>query len=588
LRALQHAHENGIVHRDIKPQNIMLLQDGTIKVTDFGIAQFSRNDIRPDGGQAIGSVHYISPEQASGNITDEMADIYSLGVMLYEMLTGKLPFDADNAVSVAIMQMQSQPEKPRDINPGIPEGLEEITIKAMQKDPSKRYQSAAEMLYDIDEFKRNPSIHFEYTYFVDETPTRFVEAISKVRGESEKPEEPEEEEEERERRGLPVLPILAAVAGALVLIGLIFVGIVAVMGILNPKENASTGMITVPELINETFVDQESFLKAFPELGSLNLNIVKQYSDTYPENAIISTNPRPGRRLEPGEELEIVVSRGMNMVQVPEVTAGEKAETYITRLKNAGFEVSRMPMTSDSVEKDCVVRTNPAFPESAAYGSMITVFVSNGPDEVEPQPVPNLDQMTEEAAKQVLEQAGFVLGTVTLGNHNEYQAGYIISQEPAADTLLPVGSTVNVVVASGFKDANIPLPLPQITSKISLEVFIDGRQQYTPQYSTDLQNMLPSDIIGFTKVITFGEHLPTYKVTFRIKDESMAAYQTYASYTVNGLTGEYTQDVLYPFGQSTTTPAPTTTTEVPTEPTTTEPVDVPPTGEEPVPTDVVG
>jgi len=193
LRALQHAHDKGIIHRDIKPQNIMLTSDGTIKVTDFGIAQFSRNEIRTDGERAIGSVHYISPEQASGGITDEKADIYSLGVMLYEMLTGKLPFEADNAVSVAIMQMQSTPAMPREINESIPEGLEEITMKAMQKDPSKRYQSAAEMLYDIDEFKRNPSIHFEYKYvFVDETPTRFVETIAKVR-EKEKTVETEEE-----------------------------------------------------------------------------------------------------------------------------------------------------------------------------------------------------------------------------------------------------------------------------------------------------------------------------------------------------------------------------------------------------------
>lgn len=158
--------------------------------------------------KAIGSVHYISPEQARGEITDEKADIYSVGVMLYEMLTGRLPFEADNAVSVAIMQLQSEPQMPRDINPSIPEGLEEITIKAMQKDPSKRYQSAAEMLQDIEEFKRNPSIHFEYTYFKDETPTRFVEAITKVKGEPLTKEEPGDckrmrKTRKRNARGLP-------------------------------------------------------------------------------------------------------------------------------------------------------------------------------------------------------------------------------------------------------------------------------------------------------------------------------------------------------------------------------------------------
>ena len=155
LQALQHAHEKGIVHRDVKPQNIMLLQDGTIKVTDFGIARISNGETKTITNKAIGSVHYIAPEQAKGGVTDGKADIYSVGVMLYEMLTGKLPFDADSVVSVSIMQLQNEPKPLREINENVPEGLEEITLRAMRKNPTQRYQSAKEMLEAIETFRKN-------------------------------------------------------------------------------------------------------------------------------------------------------------------------------------------------------------------------------------------------------------------------------------------------------------------------------------------------------------------------------------------------------------------------------------------------
>ena len=181
LQALQHAHEKGIVHRDVKPQNIMLLQDGTIKVTDFGIARFSNRDTRTMTDKAIGSVHYIAPEQAKGSVTDGKADIYSVGVMLYEMLTGTLPFEADSAVSVAIMQLEAEPKPLREINPELPIGLEQITLRAMRKIPVQRFASADEMLEAIDEFRKNPTVKFNYTYFEDKAPTKYVDKIETKR-----------------------------------------------------------------------------------------------------------------------------------------------------------------------------------------------------------------------------------------------------------------------------------------------------------------------------------------------------------------------------------------------------------------------
>ena len=236
LKALQHAHDKGIIHRDIKPHNIMLLSDGTIKITDFGIARFSRSNTKTITDKAIGSVHYISPEQASGAFTDARSDIYSLGVMMFEMLTGKLPFEADSLVSVAIKQIQSQPTLPRSINPDIPEGLQDIVMRAMQKDAAKRYQSAAEMLHDIDEFKKNPSIVFAYKY---EQPVqthiqqelrhnqeeqrgldREQRPMRRERPSSKKKTEADYEE----RKPLPLIPVMAGIAFAFLLAAGAFIG----------------------------------------------------------------------------------------------------------------------------------------------------------------------------------------------------------------------------------------------------------------------------------------------------------------------------------------------------------------------------
>ena len=296
LRALQHAHDKGIVHRDIKPQNIMLLQDGTIMVTDFGIARFSRSDYRTITDKAIGSVHYVSPEQARGDVTDEKTDIYSVGVLLYEMLTGRLPFEGDSAVSVAIMQLQNEPPRPREINPDIPEGLEQITLKAMQKDPARRYQSAAEMLTDIEEFKRNPSIEFQYKYFIDDAPTKFIgrEDISST---SALPADTAEDEEEEDNVRSPLMPILLGVTGAFVLV-LIVLGIIFL-----PRLFGDTGeVLECPNLLGKVY-DEVITSDEYKDFTITLSNQGQDYSAEYPAGQIMAQTPEAGRSLKGKHEI---------------------------------------------------------------------------------------------------------------------------------------------------------------------------------------------------------------------------------------------------------------------------------------------
>ncbi len=539
LRALQHAHDKGIVHRDIKPQNIMLLSDGTIKVTDFGIARLSRNELRAtvDGEKAIGSVHYISPEQARGEITDEKADLYSVGVVLYEMLTGRLPFEADNAVSVAIMQMQSEPTQPHLINEEIPEGLEQITMKAMQKDTAKRYQSAAEMLSDIDEFKRNPSIRFEYTYFVDETPTRYVDAITRVRGEGEE-DSAVEDDEPTGKTKVSTVAILAAVAAAVVLVCVAFVFLFS-----NLFGGSSKEDIVVDDFVGMNYTDE---VRSHANIENYEINLQKGYDEEYPEGYVYKQEPAAGSKIKIKGTLTLYISLGPRKQDVPSFIPGENAEEVRARLLSADFKVVEMEQYSTDHAKGTVISLSPVPGANVPYGSEVTMYVSKGEPPKEPILMPNIEKMSLTDAKARLAAAGFA-GTIKTEYVNDSIAkDTVISVSPAHSNSYQADIEITLKVSTGYRDVPISLELPDTDTPVDLQFYIDG-------FRDDALTKLYTGIIPRDKgtvEFTTGVTKDSYKVTVKISKAGENAFKDYAAYTVDGKAGTATLDALYEFNDN--------------------------------------
>ena len=354
LRALQHAHDKGIVHRDVKPQNILLLQNGNIKVTDFGIARFSRGETRTMTESAIGSVHYISPEQARGEITDDKADIYSVGVVLYEMITGRLPFESDSAVSVAIMQLQNEAVHPRDINPEIPIGLEQITLRAMQKNTKDRYQSAAEMLLDIDEFRRNPAIKFDYSYFVDKEPTKFIShepvtsaAVAAATLSSEDYDDYEEEEEEPNK----TMPIVVGVISALVAVALLIVIFLALFTDVFKKDK-----IKVPDFVGKNYVEDVQKNEKYKDF---NFDVEFVTSTSYKPGEISKQTPYAGSKVKKGSTIKLEVVSGGTLVEIPDIY-GDTLLSAKTKLSSKGFtNIDTVEQYDPDAEPGTVVKSKP-------------------------------------------------------------------------------------------------------------------------------------------------------------------------------------------------------------------------------------
>ena len=444
LQALQHAHDKGIVHRDIKPHNIMLLENGQIKVTDFGIARFARSESRTITDRAIGSVHYISPEQAMGESTDGKSDIYSVGVVLFEMLTGQLPFEAETAVSVAIKQIQTQAANPRSINPQIPEGLEEIVVRAMEKDPRGRYPSAASMIADIDRFKNNPSIHFEYKYLThDEAAKR----RAKMRGKEQA--RPAEGAAVATRSTPPYLAMLAGVTLAFVLASGVFILLMVLLN--NPF--TKTPERTMPNLVGMKY---DTILAQYDDFEIVLKT--QDFSDEYGKGVIYEQTPKAGTSIKVGSTVRVSVSDGQRIVTLPNFTDRPASEA-ISKIKDLGLEAKEIRVYSESVSPGNVVYTDPSRDSSLPSGTLVTVHVSQGP-EVMLTNVPDLSGFTLESARRMLEQKNLLIGDVT-EIASDQPAGVIVEQNPAVGALLEEGGEVNVKISQeGMVRYTLEVPLP--------------------------------------------------------------------------------------------------------------------------------
>lgn len=464
LRALQHAHDKGIVHRDIKPQNIMLLQDGTIKVTDFGIARFARSEQRTVTDKAIGSVHYISPEQAKGEATDAKSDLYSVGVLLYEMLTGKLPFDADGAVSVAIMQLQNEPIKPSTLNPEIPEGIEEITLRAMQKNPAERYSSAAEMLSDIETFRRNPSVQFEYKYFVDNEPTKYVSDITPTQIK----EKPEEEEVDLipSKKKSKTVPVLVGVAIAFM------AALAIVLVLLLNRAKIDKTEISCPKFVGQ---DYNYVIEQYKDQFTFTVKS-KDYSSDYPAGQIMSQTPDAGKMVKRNSEIFVTVSLG-GKKQVMEDYVGYKLDRAESNMNALKLKYETKEIYSDTQAEGYVISTVPSAGEEVDSTVTVIVYVSKGPVPSFVM-VSNYVGMTESDAKRLVEGDGLKIGNVSYGESSKYPKGYVISQSVSSGSTVNNGSAVDLVISSG-NAVPISYDIPDDANKLfNITVFYEGKQIY--------------------------------------------------------------------------------------------------------------
>lgn len=548
LAALSHAHSKGVVHRDVKPQNMMLLSDGTIKVTDFGIARFS-NNTKTMTEQAIGSVHYIAPEQAKGDITDGRTDIYSLGVMMYEMLTGKLPYDGDNAVSVALMHLQLTPDAPCEINPDIPEGLEEITLKAMQKQPKDRYQSAQEMLADIERFRLNPSVKFEYKYFFDKQPTKYVDAIDKVRSNRSEYTEDEVKDDDNVRHSSTFAVVLGIVIAVFIAFTVCFV-----IGLTRQTDTEDVAEVEIPNFIGMN-VNEVINSDAY----KFNFECEHAYNKDKEINEILDQSPLPSSKKKVKENATITLSVNSKQGEgeIPYVY-GDTQSAAIQKLKEANFNYYEIcTVFDDTMEPGTVKNTYPPQNSKVDYTKTIYLYVAGEAADTR-KSVPWVIGYSQEEAESMLEDEGFVPEVKTV--KSDKPKGTVVTQSPLSGKL-PAKSVVKISISDGepVNSVQIPVKLPNtIADNTKLTVRCEDSVDYFYVNSNTPKEITVAVTGTGTKnvEISLNDTLYcVYSVNYTKKTAEVIEY-----YEVEEPTTEVITDIV-----TETTDVPTTIAEVPEE-----------------------
>lgn len=432
-KALEHAHSKGIIHRDIKPQNIMLLKDGMIKVADFGIASLE-NTIEENNGETVGSVHYIAPEQARGEAPDARSDIYSLGIVMYEMLTGKLPYVGNSDVEVAVKHMNTDPVTPRDIVPSIPEELERICLKAMNSNIDERYQSASEMLADLEEYKSQSLA----AHVLEDSEAVLIDS-----------EEPPRRRAKRSRRSKKI----ALSSGILAVLLFIIIGFVFLNGYFLKDLFSDPVKVKVDNFVGryyEDVINDKDYKKIYDFKVTFKVDLEHEYG------IILSQDPESGRSKTVSDKgskivVELVcaaetVDDQKHLLKVPNIVNHEREEA-ISMVQDAGFTYTLEQAPSDSITKGYVISTDPVAGAAADEGSEIKIIISTGPETVMTK-VPQLKGLSKDAAIAKIESSNLSIGNISTAE-SDLVAGTVIDQNIAAGTEIEEHTKISITVSSG-------------------------------------------------------------------------------------------------------------------------------------------
>lgn len=451
--ALEMAHKNNIIHRDIKPHNIIITEDGVAKVTDFGIAKAVSNSTITAFGTTIGSVHYFSPEHARGGYTDAKSDIYSLGVVMYEMVTGKVPFDADTPVSVALKHMQEDPVPPIELNPHLPEAVNKIILKALKKDPMLRYQTATELLQDLKMALKNPS--GDFVDDADFDPTAKTQRIStqdveKMQKDSRK------KEDNKFVKFIKNHKVLSSFIGLILLFCIAFGGTMLVLNVTNPKE------VEMPNIVGLSKEEAQQRIEG----AKLKFEVAsEEYNKDVEENHVISQDPtyvEGYNKVKEGSTVKVVLSKGTEKTKVPKVV-GMSQEDAVTAIEDAKLKAEIVEETSKKVQEGYVISQETDANTEVDAGETVKIHVSTG---VEKSTVPGVVGKSQDEAKKTLQDLGFVV-TVTTAEDSSKDNGVVLKQSLEEGKSVEKGSAITITVNTyeASKSAQVTIDVKSYLSK---------------------------------------------------------------------------------------------------------------------------